>query len=139
MSQKATNATSRIILWLPPLALMGLIFYLSSLTRDELQEKGLALEIWDKLQHSLAFLVLVLLLGQALSGQWLKAPNWRQALLAFLIAILFGMTDEIHQHFVPTREMQFLDWVADMVGSAGIFLWWIAGNKVRGMISINRP
>ena len=38
--------------------------------------------------------------------------------LAIIIAILYGVTDEIHQYFVPGRTFDILDIIANSVGSA---------------------
>jgi VanZ family protein len=39
-------------------------------------------------------------------------------LLAAVLCALYGVTDEIHQHFVPTRNMDALDMAANALGSA---------------------
>jgi VanZ family protein len=36
---------------------------------------------------------------------------------ALMVASLFGMSDEIHQGFVPGRSMDILDWLADTTGA----------------------
>jgi VanZ family protein len=36
---------------------------------------------------------------------------------AILIAILYGVTDEIHQRFVPPRQMDPMDLGADALGA----------------------
>lgn len=42
--------------------------------------------------------------------------------LAILLASLYGVTDEIHQHFVIMRTPDIADWVIDTVGAiAGAF------------------
>ena len=44
-----------------------------------------------------------------------------------LVVMLYGCSDEIHQHFVPGRTMDVWDWMFDTVGGAiggAIFLWW---------------
>jgi len=41
----------------------------------------------------------------------------QQAVLVTILAVSFyGMTDEIHQAFVPFRESSWLDWLADTAG-----------------------
>ncbi len=44
--------------------------------------------------------------------------------LAICSATLFGVTDEIHQYFVPLRHADVWDVVADAVGAfSGVLLW----------------
>jgi VanZ family protein len=41
-----------------------------------------------------------------------------------LISAAFGLSDELHQHFVPGRDASALDLAADTVGSlAGVLAW----------------
>jgi VanZ family protein len=49
----------------------------------------------------------------------------KKAFIATMIlCVLYGMTDEIHQCFVPGRSPEWRDWIADAVGSlAGILVW----------------
>ena len=37
-------------------------------------------------------------------------------LLAAVLAAAYGLTDEIHQIFVPLRSVELADWMADAVG-----------------------
>jgi VanZ family protein len=40
-----------------------------------------------------------------------------------LLGVAYGASDELHQHFVPGRSVEFGDWVADSLGvCAGVFL-----------------
>ncbi len=83
---------------------MAAIFALSSLP-------GSAAGIpppWDKLAHFLEYAVLGFLLGRG-TGQFD---------LALAIAALYGLSDELHQAFVPGREASILDWLADALGAA---------------------
>lgn len=61
----------------------------------------------DKVGHALAYAVLGGFLSMATGRIW----------AAFLIATLFGVTDEIHQHFVEGRVSEVLDVVADATGA----------------------
>jgi VanZ family protein len=37
--------------------------------------------------------------------------------LAIVTASVYGITDEVHQLFVPFRESSWQDWLADTVGA----------------------
>lgn len=67
---------------------------------------------FDKLYHAGNFGVLGALLYLATGRVW----------LAVLLASLYGVSDEVHQAYVPGRSADPLDWVADTVG-AGVAVW----------------
>jgi VanZ family protein len=43
-------------------------------------------------------------------------PAVRAILYAVLFASLAGAVDEVHQHWIPGRSMELLDWMADILG-----------------------
>jgi VanZ family protein len=70
----------------------------------------------DKVLHAIAYAALAALLVPGLRGAGLPA---RRALLAAIaLASLYGVSDEIHQAFVPGRTADVLDWAADTAGAA---------------------
>jgi VanZ family protein len=87
----------------------------------------------DKVQHFVAYFVLA-----AAVGLWFS-PGWRQKrqrILFFIsvaAAAVYGIIDEVHQYFVPGRDCNVLDWVADIAGAvfggglAAFFLFRAAG------------
>jgi VanZ family protein len=105
---------------------MGAIFALSHTARPPLPD---FLRGWsDKLLHALEYAPLAFLWGWAFSG----SPR-RRALLGWTVAGLFGLTDELHQWFVPERHASALDWLADLAGAAAgsALLAWILGKRER--------
>lgn len=48
----------------------------------------------------------------------------RAALLAWTITVLYGVTDEWHQSFVPGRSATLDDWLKDIVGATLALLIW---------------
>ena len=38
--------------------------------------------------------------------------------MSFLIATVYGASDEFHQYFVPNRSCELWDWLADFAGAA---------------------
>jgi VanZ family protein len=101
-------------LWAPAILQMGLIFGASSLT-----EPGLPGGVSDKSGHFTGYLILSALLVRALAGGRIAGITWRAILLAVLGATLYGVTDEIHQRFVPGRSPDLADIVADAAGAVG--------------------
>lgn len=108
--------TRRLAHWIgrfgPPLALMGVIFYLSAQPnlRTELGTIDL---VGRKLVHMVEFGLLWLL--------WLRALGWsaRAGWAAGAIAILYAISDEWHQSFVDGRQGAPRDVLID---SAGVLL-----------------
>ncbi len=78
----------------------------------------------DKIKHLSAFFGLSVLLSLTLLYQD-KVSLFKKYFLvaALFISSLYGLLDEIHQSFVPGRNSEFLDWVADSLGAAaGVLL-----------------
>ena len=98
--------------FLPALAWAAVVFWLSSQSHplpflpDEIFS-------FDKLLHALEFAAGGALLAWAL----LPRGPWRAFLLAALLAAAWGAGDEIHQGFVPGRDADVWDWVADAAGA----------------------
>ena len=106
--------------WLPVVAYASLIFYLSSLPHPEEDlPKFLFEKIGDKLLHLIEYAVLAILCYRAFRRAAGPRVAQQAVIFAILAASFYGMTDEVHQAFVPLRESSWLDWIADTAG-AGI-------------------
>ncbi len=105
------NGRARLA-WCAVAAYMGLIFYLSTQS-NPLPE--LTSRVWDKLLHGVEYGTLggLVLLALRASGAGLR----RALPLAVLVASLYGVTDELHQAFVPNRSCDVRDWIADTLGA----------------------
>ena len=115
-------------------AWMALLFYLS-------HQPGLDTPMLfsgqDKVLHAAVYGLLGLLLLAAQPRQ-AQGYSWRQVGISTLIASLYGLSDEIHQYFVPGRSNEILDWVADTLGALiGAFLlaWLSRKWKSAGAVS----
>lgn len=105
--------SGRLLRWAPALLWAAAIFWASSQPR--LVELPWVLG-WDKLHHCTAYAVGGAALAHALRG---RAP-WA----AVALGMLYGASDELHQWFVPGRQADWRDVVADAVGAvAGVFLY----------------
>jgi VanZ family protein len=104
----------RLDLWLPPLLLMGVIFFFSA---QPSLDSGLGLVdlIGRKLIHFAEYALLCFLWWRALVT--VTSPG-RAALWAFLLASGYAITDEFHQTFVDGRHGSPLDWAIDSAGAA---------------------
>lgn len=111
--------------WLPVALYAGAIFYWSSQSHPEKQLPSFLLEdVNDKVLHAVEYGILALVCYRAF--RWGAGPLVaRQALvLAIVTASVFGVTDEVHQFFVPFRESSWQDWLADTIGAAiGALSW----------------
>ena len=79
----------------------------------------------DKLLHALAYGLLAALWCRALATWPLEGrPAAAIAAAAVILAALYGLSDEIHQAFVPGRMADPWDWMADGFGAAiGAAAW----------------
>ncbi len=93
---------------------MGLIFVLSS--RDTIpQPFGLASEVTAIGGHLTAYAILAILLWWALAPLDLSVR--RRTALALLGAVIYGLSDEWHQSFVPGRDASVFDLAIDGIGA----------------------
>jgi VanZ family protein len=95
-----------------PLALMGLIFYLSAQS-DPGTDIGVVGAI---LAHAAEYALLGALWAWALA----PALGRRALPAAVAISLLYAISDEIHQSYVPGRDADPLDVVADAAGIAAV-------------------
>lgn len=103
----------RLLLLIPPLALMGLIFVLSA-QPDLDSGLGTIDLIGRKIVHFCEYALLCWLWWRVFEPE-LGAS--RAALVAFLISSGYAATDELHQVFVEGRHGAPLDWVIDSAGA----------------------
>ncbi len=116
--------------WGPVWAAMALIFAASALSRVP----SAAGAVDDKIWHGLGYGVLAALLLRAFAAARWEAVTGRTALLATAVATLYGVTDELHQWFVPGRTAEWSDLVADATGAAVVCgaLWAWRSRVARG-------
>ena len=135
--------------WLPVVAWMAVVFSASS-DPGSSQRSSRILEpllrwlfphiqpeeIWPvvlfvrKCAHLTEYAVLALLLWRAfrvLSAQT-TGWSWRVARNAWLVVVVYAITDEWHQRFVPNRQASPWDVMIDAIGGAvGLLLLWALG------------
>ena len=75
-----------------------------------------------KVVHFFEYGMLGFLCAHATSRTWPRRPRPRMLALGAFLASAFGLSDELHQAFVPGRTAELLDFVADVLGaSCGAF------------------
>lgn len=110
--------------WGPVVAYMALIFYESS---QPALPSFVPDSVSDKLLHIGGYAILGALFVRALSNGFRRPLTAAMAVLAVGLTAAYGVSDEIHQSFVPPREMDGWDVVADAVGgtlaAAPLYIW----------------
>ena len=119
--------------WIAVIAMAGLIFWMSAKDGTTLDENSGIISLvkaWlaaaaqaifghpvdvSPVGHFSEYLAFGALLANA--QRW-HIPLRRAALLAIVIASAYGVTDEIHQIFVPMRACDPAEWAVDTVAAA---------------------
>ena len=103
---------SILTLWGPFIAALAVVFWLSSLA-----EVPGTHYFWDKLLHAVGYAGLGVLALRAFHGGFVR-PRPAPTMYAAGAVILWGISDEFHQSFVPGRNASVWDVLADAVGFA---------------------
>ena len=103
-----------VIYWLPVIAACTAIFIQSSFPGPDVlpEMKGA-----DKIAHGLVFGLLALLFYRAFQGGSPRPFGFSAATVSIFASGLYGLSDEIHQYFVPFRQADPLDVAADLAGA----------------------
>ena len=121
MRQFSNKLSLNLFYRLPVIALSVFIFWQSSYP-GMISEPLFAHD--DKVFHFGIYAILAILAARNLT---VEKPLWSPAkikTIAILFACLYGMSDEIHQAFVPERYASAWDLFADCAGSiAGCFFY----------------
>jgi VanZ family protein len=105
-----------IIRWIPAFLLMTTIFIFSSIPSQEMPSFGLWDTMIKKGGHALGYGILTL--SYTLGLRWDPKRYW----VAYLFTILFALSDELHQSFVPGRHASLIDALGFDAGGALMML-----------------
>lgn len=100
--------------FLPPLALMGVIFFLSGQHNLD-SDLGWIAAVGRKLVHFAEYALLCLLWWRPLRT---RLAEQHAILAALLLSSAYAATDELHQSFVAGRHGSPVDWLIDTAGAA---------------------
>jgi len=106
--------------WFPTLCFMAFIFFLSSLSGSSLSNFGSFDVFVKKGGHITEYAILSILLFRAF--QSLFAARKALILSAF-VAVLYAVSDEYHQTFIPLREGTIRDVFIDSIGVLIVYLY----------------
>ena len=118
-----------LIYWLPLISYCLAIYIQSGLPGTKLIP---GIRFLDKLLHVGAYGLLGILFFRAYETLPLRNNKNLLILLSIGSATLYGISDEIHQYFVPFRYADILDGVANTIGSIfGVYVYyrWKAAKK----------
>jgi VanZ family protein len=133
--------------WLPVVIWMAVIFSASGDTKSAQRSSRLIEpfirwffpdlspdQVWPIVQvvrkcaHLTEYAILALLLWRALRAKAQPGWSWRMAGHAWVGVVLYAITDEVHQCFVPTRMGSPWDVLLDSIGgAAGLLALWALG------------
>lgn len=106
----------RSFLWYwAPIIVYGLLIYVGSSMSSLPDVAG---RFPDKLEHFCEYAVLGILLARALAGRRWLSITFPYVAAAVLLAALYGISDEYHQLFVPGRDFDPRDMLADALGAS---------------------
>jgi len=112
--------TQWLKLWGPSLLLMAIIFILSSQSDIPAPPDPLLDRIFKKSAHAIGYGMLAISYARALAGSSVR----RVVSLALCLTILYAISDEWHQTFVPNRFGSPVDVLIDTVGaSVALYVW----------------
>lgn len=116
----------KVLIW------MVLIFSLSSIPNAVISKEDLIDTILRKSAHIFEYFILFILVYNYINLELAKEQVFFKkqsrlfiSLLATFLTILYAITDEIHQSFVPGRGPAFKDVIIDTIGVilGNIYIW----------------
>ncbi len=108
--------------FIPLIAVMGIIFFLSNQPGDSLDLPDIP--DLDKGLHCIVYGVLALSALFAVPEYKYQANPFWVSFLVVLFCLLYGISDEFHQSFIPGRFPSVLDLVADTIGAVVVVWIW---------------
>jgi VanZ family protein len=112
----------RFALYWLPLILYCLFIYIQSANPSPDQIPSIP--FIDKVLHCAAYGIMGILFYRAYQTLRIKDNIRILMLLSVVSASLYGISDEIHQSFVPFREAEVADVIADIIGAfSGVYLY----------------
>jgi len=113
----AAHLGRRAVRWLPVLAWMAVIFYLSAQPDLPHHPDAMIDVVVKKLSHAAEYGILAALSLWALGSASSSIPR-SHLLCAFALTALYAVSDELHQRLVPGRNPRPLDVGFDVAGAA---------------------
>ena len=106
--------------WLPVLVVVAAVSIVSSLSAEVLDEATESVKwlITNGMWFHIGGFAVLSLLSYRLAPFYLRWPYQYLTLLVLLLAVGYGLLDELHQSYVPGRDASLYDVLADVSGAA---------------------
>lgn len=107
----------------PMAVVMGTIFFLSQQPATDLSFhliSGL-----DKVAHAVVYACLAATAIYAMPQQFRTSKPTHTVILVVAFCLVYGISDEYHQSFIPGRQPSLGDLLADTVGAALLAVGWL--------------
>jgi len=101
------------LLWFPLIGYLGAIFLLSAQRPNRLKPLPSPYFV-----HIVEYFILALLMFRALNGGLRRKIRVKSSTLVVCFSLLYAISDELHQSFVPGRNADPRDVLADFIGIA---------------------
>lgn len=115
----------RIVYWLILVVWLGVIYLLSAFPSLQIEEIGLWDLVFRKLAHMTEFFILALIFSKVIGFSIKK--NYKILIVTIAFGILYAISDEVHQLFVPGRVGSVIDIMIDglgvLLGAAVFFIY----------------
>ena len=108
--------------WLVVFGFAALIYYCSS--RPAWEVIPPLFPHFDKVLHFISYGIFAMLIFRALWADDTRPASTGVLLLGVSLAMIYGVSDEFHQAFVPGREFSWLDMAANGAGAAVAAALW---------------
>jgi VanZ family protein len=108
--------------WAPVILYCGIIVFLSSQSHPSQHLPSFLFGMSDKLLHAMEYGILGILLYRAFHQTTRTTVS---IILSIICVVIFGISDEIHQWFVPNRQAELWDLLADTIGATFFILTWV--------------
>lgn len=100
--------------WLPVFACMGVIFYTSTIPGSNVPS---LFPSQDIVYHITAYIALGFFFSRACKRSFPGLKRAELVLFAIIFGLIYGISDEFHQFFVPNRCVSGFDIFIDTLGS----------------------
>lgn len=113
----------KILAWIYVFVWCAVIFFFSSIPDLKIKELG----FWDFILRKIAHITEYAILSILLTNAFFSTTNlkeFRIYSLSFILSVVYAISDELHQYFVPGRCFSITDILIDGIGAiVGIVLW----------------
>ncbi len=123
MVRQLSNTLSLIIFYRLPVAALCIFIFWQSSYPGIISEPLFPHD--DKVMHFVVYALLAFLVARAVKKEKLSWSPMKIKIITILFVAGFGLSDEIHQAFIPERYASAWDFLADCAGSVAGCLFYL--------------